>query len=103
MGQQLAKYLRGLIDERGTSASHLSKELGVSHPTVGRWLGGGDVPRAESCARLAKYSGTPLLDILKLADHVPADFTLGPGADLPPFREYMRRKYPEINEQFVLL
>jgi transcriptional regulator with XRE-family HTH domain len=93
-------FLRDLMRRRGCNQSQLAKGVGVSHPTVGRWLTGEDAPNPASSARLADYSGAPLERVLALAGHFPPVTQTAP-ADWPEFREYVERKHPGLDEDVV--
>lgn len=81
--------------------SQLAKEIGVSHPTVGRWLTGVDVPSTSSCRKLADYAGLSVEEILSMAGHLPKiDPT--PASEWPEFREYAIQKYPgELDDDVI--
>lgn len=87
-------FIRKQLTLRNRLPSQLAKDLGVSHPTVGRWLTGEDMPSSKCCWRLAELTGEPLLKVLQMAGHLPADFRDDPTLELPAFREYMMFKYP---------
>jgi transcriptional regulator with XRE-family HTH domain len=85
---------------RGRLSSQLARDIGVSHPTVGRWLTGEDAPSPASCRKLAEYSGVPLEKVLSLAGHfTPVAQTAPP--EWPEFREYVQRKYPQFDEDLL--
>ena len=96
----LVSFLEDVMRRRKRLPSQLAKDIGVSHPTVGRWLSGEDIPSTLSCRKLATYSGVPLERVLAIAGHVPAVAQTVP-ADWPEFREYIHRKYPAVNEDLV--
>jgi transcriptional regulator with XRE-family HTH domain len=85
---------------KGFNRNQLAGAIGISHPTVGRWLTGEDAPSPASCARLAVYSGASLEKVLALAGHFPEMPRTAP-ADWPEFREYIERKYPGLDEDVV--
>ena len=68
---QLITFLENLMKRRRRLPSQLARDVGVSHPTVGRWLSGEDVPSTNSCRKLAIYSGTSVEKILSLSGHLP--------------------------------
>jgi len=78
----------------------LAKDIGVSHPTVLRWLSGEDIPSTLSCRKLAAYSGVHVAKVLAIAGHLPAVAQTVPD-EWPEFREYMRGKYPAVDEDLV--
>ena len=55
------------MERRKRLPSQLAKAMGVSHPTVIRWLSGEDVPSTASCRKLAAYSDVPLVEILSMS------------------------------------
>jgi len=81
--------------------SQLAADLGVSHPTVGRWLTGKDIPSTRSCQKLAEYSGVPIEKVLSIVGHLPR-LTETVPSDWPEFREYAHRKYhAELDEDMI--
>ena len=96
----LVSFLEDIMRRRRRLPSQLAKDIGVSHPTVGRWLSGEDIPSTLSCRKLAAYSGLPLEKVLTIAGHVPAMAQTAP-TEWPEFREYMHRKYPAVDEDLV--
>ena len=99
-GVALVSFLEDVMSRRRRRPSHMAKDIGVSHPTVGRWLSGEDIPSTLSCRKLAAYSGVPLEKVLAIAGHVPTVALTAP-AEWPEFREYMHRKYPAVDEDLV--
>jgi transcriptional regulator with XRE-family HTH domain len=94
-------FIKRLMRRRRRRASQLAVDLGVSHPTVGRWLSGKDVPSTRSCQKLSEYSGVPVEKILSIAGHLPRLAETMPS-DWPEFREYAHRKYPtELDEDLI--
>jgi transcriptional regulator with XRE-family HTH domain len=97
----LVPFLRELMQRRHRLPSQLAADLGVSHPTIGRWLSGEDTPSTSSCLKLAQYSGLPLEKILAMAGHLPRANHTAP-TDWPEFREYAHRKYPaELDDDVI--
>jgi len=99
-GTPLVSFLEDIMRRRKRLPSQLARAIGVSHPTVDRWLSGEDIPSTLSCRKLAAYSGMPLEKVLAIAGHVPAVAQTVP-AEWPEFREYMHRKYPAVDEDLV--
>ncbi len=97
----IVAFLRRLMKRRRRLPSQLAKEIGVSHPTVGRWLTGVDVPSTSSCRKLADYAGLSMEEILSMAGHLPKiDPT--PASEWPEFREYAIQKYPgELDDDVI--
>ncbi len=89
------------MKRRRRLANQLAKDIGVSHPTVGRWLTGVDVPSTTSCRKLADYAGLTAEEVLSLAGHLPTiDQT--PASAWPEFREYAIQKYPgELDDDVI--
>ena len=87
-------FVRRQLELTGLLPSQFAKKIGVSHPTVGRWLTGEDVPNTNCCRLISKFTGTPIIDIFKMTGHLPADFQEDPTYELPAFREYLMHKYP---------
>lgn len=83
--------------------SQLASDIGVSHPTVGRWMSGEDVPSTTSCRKLAEYSGVSVEEVLSISGHLPT-ITQAPTAEWPEFRDYAIRKYPnELDEDIIIM
>lgn len=96
-------FLQKLMARRRRLPSQLAADVGVSHPTVGRWLSGEDVPSTASCRKLAAYSAIPVEEILSAAGHLPA-VDQAPAAEWPEFRDYANRKYPnELDEDVIIM
>ena len=91
-------FLQGLMSRRRRLPSQLATDVGVSHPTVGRWLSGEDVPSTTSCRKLAQYSGVSVEEILAAAGHLPA-VGQAPAAEWPEWREYASSKYPNVLDE----
>ena len=97
----LIPFLKELMRRRHRLPSQLAADLGVSHPTIGRWLSGQDIPSTSSCRKLAQYSGLPLEKILSMSGHLPRIDNSAP-TDWPEFREYARLKYPtELDDDVI--
>ncbi len=97
----IAGFLNRLMERQGRLPSQLARDIGVSHPTVGRWLNGVDVPSTGSCRKLADYAGLPAGEILSLAGHLPK-FDATPASEWPNFREYAVQKYPgELDDDII--
>lgn len=100
-GATLAPFLKELMQRRKRLPSQLAVDLGISHPTVARWLAGEDTPSTASCRKLAEYSGVPVEKVLSMAGHLP-DVVQTVPAGWPEFREYARLKYPtELDEDII--
>ena len=94
-------FLQKLMKRRRRLPSQLARDIGVSHPTVGRWLTGVDVPGVNSCRKLADYAGLSTEEVLSLAGHLPRiDAT--PASRWPEFRDYALQKYPgELDDDII--
>ena len=96
-------FLEKLMRRRRRLRSQLAADLGLSHPTIGRWLSGNDIPSIASCRKLAEYSGVPVEKILSIAGHLP-QITETVPAEWPEFREYAQQKYPnELDEDVITM
>jgi len=96
-------FLEKLMRRRRRLRCQLAADLGLSHPTIGRWLSGKDIPSVTSCAKLAEYSGEPLEKILSIAGHLPQMAETAP-AEWPEFRDYAQQKYPnELDEDVITM
>lgn len=92
-------FLKNLMREKNLRPSQLAKELGVSAPTMMRWLSGNYLPNISSCSKISKYSGVSLDSMFqvqtfknnsKIAD------------SLPELREYLSIKYTnELDEDLI--
>ena len=51
--------LKGLMDTSGVERGELARHLGVSVPTVNRWLNGISTPNAYQLREIAHYFGMP--------------------------------------------
>ena len=101
MNPDIGNFLNDLMRRRHRLPSQLAAALGISHPTVIRWLTGASGLSTGSCRKLAEYSGVSVHKILSFAGHVPAMPNPG-AAELPEFREYAQVKYPkELDEDLV--
>jgi len=99
----IISFLEKLMVRRKRLPSQLAKDIGVSHPTVLRWMSRVDVPSTASCRKLADYSGVSVEEILSLSGHLPA-VTQAPTAEWPEFREYASGKYPnELDEDIIIM
>ena len=99
----LVSFVKELMRRRGRLPTQLARDLGLSHPTVNRWLSGTDVPSTSSCQKLAEYSGVPLEKVFSMAGHLPKVTETAP-TEWPEFREYAQRKYPtELDEDMVTM
>ena len=101
MSDQVVSFLKELMYRRKRLPSQLASDLGLSHPTIGRWLSSEDVPNTRSCRKLAEYSGVPIKKVLCIAGHLPQVAKTVP-ADWPEFREYAQLKYPEELDEDVI-
>ena len=96
-------FLRRLMQRRRLLPSQLAARLGVSHPTIGRWLSGDDTPSTSSCRKLADYAGVAAEEVFSLAGHLP-EIATSPAAQWPEFREYASLKYPdELDDDVVVM
>ena len=99
----IMSFLKKLMEQRKRLPSRLAKDMGVSHPTFGRWLSGDDVPNTVSCRKIAAYSGVPVEEILVMAGHL-EKIEPEPVAVWPEFREYACLKYPnELDEDIIIM
>ena len=80
--------------------TRMAEDIGVRHTTLLRWLSGTDGLSTASCRKLAEYSGESLEKVLALAGHMP-DVPQTTPADWPEFREYARRKYPQLDDDLI--
>ena len=103
MSAEFIAYLQELIRRRGRLPSQFAADIGVSHTSVSRWLSGKDKPSLVSCVKLANYTGVPLQRVLHIVGYlIPVEETA--ASELPDFREYMSRKYPqELDDDLVTL
>ena len=100
-GVTVVPFLEELMHRRNRLPTQMAADLGVSHPTVFRWLAGADVPSTSSCRKLAEYSGMSLQKVLAIAGHLPQIEQTVP-VEWPEFREYAHRKYPnELDEDLI--
>lgn len=65
----IAGWLKGILAQgRFRGVYELSYELRVPQATVYRWLTGRTRPSLQHCIRLAEVTGTPLEEIVRMAD-----------------------------------
>jgi len=95
-------FLRKLMEQQKRLPSQLAKDMGVSHPTFGRWLTGDDIPNTASCRKIADYSGVPVEEVLVMASHLDK-IESEPVSVWPEFREYARLKYPEELDEDIII
>jgi len=99
---KIVSFLQDLMRRRRRLPSQLAKDVGVSHPTVGRWLTGEDAPSTTSCRKLAVYTGVPIEEILAMAGHLP-EIKPVPAAEWPEFREYANIKYHDLLDEDIII
>lgn len=75
MAMKLGEKLTRWLDRMGLSARELSRRLGVSPPTIGRWASGEREPRRPELVKLAREMGVTL------------DYLADDGQDNPPAPE----------------
>jgi len=93
------EFLITLFNRLNVKPSRFAKEIGVSHATVRRWLTCDDIPNANSCSKIAGWSGYPLMHVLQAAGYISDN---GNGSKLPPIREYLLEKYSDVcSEEFA--
>lgn len=95
-------FLEEVMRRRRRLPSQLAADLGISHATVIRWMSGESVPSTSSCRKLAEYSGVPLQKVLYYAGHTPRMVEHQPD-EWPEFGEYVRRKYPQLDEDLIIV
>jgi transcriptional regulator with XRE-family HTH domain len=94
MSQEFIAFLQALMRRRGQLPSQFAADVGVSHTSVSRWLSGKEKPSFSSCVKLANYTGVSLQRVLHIVGHLmPAEEKA--ASELPDFREYVNRKYPQ--------
>ncbi|HEY33406.1 MAG TPA: helix-turn-helix transcriptional regulator [Dehalococcoidia bacterium] len=98
----IMSFLRKLMEQQKRLPSQLAKDMGVSHPTFGRWLTGDDIPNTASCRKIADYSGVPVEEVLVMASHLDK-IESEPVSVWPEFREYARLKYPEELDEDIII
>jgi len=103
VNEEFIVYLQELMRRRGRLPSQFAADIGVSHTSVSRWLSGKENPSFNSCIKLANYTRVPLQRLLHIIGYViPQEAT--PASELPDFREYVNRKYPqELDDDLVTL
>ena len=69
----ISVFITDILHQKKLLASHLAKELGVSHATVGRWIKGEDIPSPRSCYMLSKFAALPMEEVLRIAGHLPVN------------------------------
>ena len=92
---EIVKVLEEAMRVRELNRSSLSRELGITHVTVCRWLSGEDQPGPYSCLKVAKFLGISVGEVMSMAGHIP-EIAKVPTERLPEFREYIELKYPGL-------
>lgn len=88
---------------RSKLPSQLACDIGVSHASVSRWLSGKDIPKPNSCCKLADYASIPCEKVLAIAGHMPIGNEIQ-ATELPEFRDYACLKYPhELDEDLICM
>ena len=99
----VVSFLKDVLRRRKRLPSQLANDIGVSHATVIRWLGGTDIPSTASCRRIAEYSGVPVEEVLAIVGHLPPVNETIPS-EWPEFREYAKQKYPsELDDDLITM
>ena len=103
MSEEFIAFLQVLMRRRGRLPSQLAADVGVSHTSVSRWLSGKEKPGFSSCVKLTNYTGVSLQRLLHIVGHVvPVEEKA--ASELPDFREYANRKYPqELDDDVVTI
>jgi transcriptional regulator with XRE-family HTH domain len=92
-------FLENLMRERNLRPAQLAKELGVSVPTMMRWLSGDYLPNISSCRKISEYTGESL-DSMFLVKRM--DTHRREADTLPELREYLSIKYAdELDEDII--
>jgi len=99
---EILAVLEDVMRVRGLSKARLSRDLGVSHVTVGRWFRGVDRPGEDACLKLAKYLDMDLGEVLYLAGRIPEKTRIA-APSLPGFHKYVETKYPGLFEDIEVL
>jgi transcriptional regulator with XRE-family HTH domain len=68
--RQLASFIRGWIDDRGTSALALAQRAGIPHTTLSALFNHGNVPRPVTLKKLATAMGVPPGQLMVHAGHI---------------------------------
>ena len=59
-GAKLYKKFQALLDKTNKTAYQVSKETGISQPTLSDWKNGRSKPKFDKLLLLAKYFGVPV-------------------------------------------
>jgi len=73
MVEELARWLRGTLEERGWSRRELARRLGVSHTSVTNVAAGRAAPSARFCQEIAHVLDVPVEQVYQLAGLLPQD------------------------------
>ena len=76
MGEKLATWFKGEIEERGWSLRETARRMGVSHTTAVNIANGRNRPSVKLCRRIAHTFGASPLEIMRMAgllEPAPAD------------------------------
>ena len=92
MESTISTWLEGQIQHVDTNPYGLSKAIGVSHVTVGKWLNGVYIPDPPNCRKLAAFFHVPEPQVLVLAGHLSAN----PAAAHNPLAMYATDTDPDL-------
>lgn len=70
--EKFAKWLKGVLEDRGIRPSKLADDAGVARSTITRLLKGEIYPTDDTYSKIAKALGEPPDKILRLANRLPA-------------------------------
>jgi len=99
----IVDFIKDITVQRGLSLRGLARETGISASTLSRWCEGKQVPSPESCRILAEYLSVSTEHIMALAGHL-KPLHKENKEDLPEFREYAERRYPnELDEDVIAM
>ena len=62
--EQFRDNLRRLIEKRQCMQADIARYTGCSEQTVSAWLKGRGYPRADTMAKIAKYFGVPVFELV---------------------------------------
>ena len=94
MESPFAEWLGAELDRRGWSQAEMGRRAGINHVSVHAWLYSGTRPDSNTCSKIARALGLPVIEVLYRAGHVPeeareidltkVDWRVGLWAEAPP-------------------
>lgn len=101
MGDKLADWITGQLEEKGWSQSELAKRSGASRPLVSQVLSGEMSPSADFCIKVAQALDEAPEKLLRLAGILPSAPASEDDATLQELTDLARNLSPEQRRQLL--